>query len=193
MHKTVIKQKLGDNIESLCIVCVNLVQKKRLYRIDNTNEQRKSLQTLLSKYGGINVDCGVLCKNCYNKLQTLGQKCNDFYELCQKSLLRSRPKRMASSPAVTPRLKDVSNAPLQRSSKRPKISVELFSAVDKSSSEPDSETFSCDKMDVSSIAERKSLSLSFDPESLSFSSQVLTHTHTHRWGDCRIVVILRTF
>ena len=43
------------------------------------------LKDLLNKYGGLSVESGILCRNCFQKLINLDRKCRDFYDLCQEN------------------------------------------------------------------------------------------------------------
>lgn len=98
MHKTPIKQKLGDNNETLCIVCVNLVQKKRLYKIDNTTEH------YFQSMGALTLTAVFCAKTAIISYKRWTKNVKISMNFVKKSLLRSKPKRMASSPAETRRL-----------------------------------------------------------------------------------------
>lgn len=79
-------------------------------KVETAKVRKQNLKDLLLKYGGVNLESGIICRNCFNKLDSLDRKTQEFYESCQKYALSSssRCKRMASSPAVEKR-------PLKRS------------------------------------------------------------------------------
>ena len=95
MDKTPIKQK-----SKLCLVCGKYA--KEIRKVESARIQEKGLPELLLKYGGINVLSGIMCRNCYIKLENLDKKCTSFREDCQKNAVQSvslRSKRMSTSPA----------------------------------------------------------------------------------------------
>ena len=98
MDKTPIKQK-----SKLCLVCGQYA--KEIRRVECARIREKGLPELLLKYGGINTLTGIMCRNCYIKLENLDKKCTSFREDCQKNAVRPislRSKRMSSSPATSP-------------------------------------------------------------------------------------------
>ena len=97
MYRTPIKQKSAPC--RACLVCGKGAQEVR--RIESTKRSEINAKALLAKYGGINVESGVMCRNCYSKLQNLDQRCRLFYEECQRNS-RTNTKRMSSSPLSGP-------------------------------------------------------------------------------------------
>ncbi|XP_061184242.1 uncharacterized protein LOC133192263 [Saccostrea echinata] len=83
-----------------CLVCCNFPREIR--KVESAKIRGQNLKDLLKKYGGVNIESGIVCRNCFQKLDTLDQKCREFYENCQKNATGThlRSKRMASSPAV---------------------------------------------------------------------------------------------
>lgn len=138
MYKTPVKQKL--HLERICLVCGNFAKEVR--KIESTRIKGKDLKILLQTYGGLNIESGIMCRNCFSKLDTIDKKCTQFYEECQKNALKvlSRVKRMRSSPLsrITKR-KHVSSTP-EKSSKS-----QLF----QHSTKPESDLLSTASLDIS--------------------------------------------
>ena len=101
MYRTPVKQKSAPC--RACLVCGKGAQEVR--RIESTKRSEINAKALLAKYGGINVESGVMCRNCYSKLQNLDQRCRLFYEECQRNsrtVMRANTKIMSSSPLSGP-------------------------------------------------------------------------------------------
>ena len=95
--------------EQRCPCLLNSHQKcQTLHSAKCPNSPRKiestkmthNLQRLLLKYGGINVDCGVMCRSCIRRLITIHEKVSSFQELCKQNYRSTvfQSKRLASIP-----------------------------------------------------------------------------------------------
>lgn len=73
-------RKLGTTKK--CLVCGNFP--KEIRKVESAKIREQNLKDLLLKYGGINIESGIVCRNCFLKLDNLDKKCHEFYENCQK-------------------------------------------------------------------------------------------------------------
>ena len=116
MYRTPIKQNSAPC--RACLVCGKSAQEVR--RIESTKRSDINAKALLAKYGGINVESGVMCRNYYSKLQNLDQRCRLFNEECQRNariVMRANTKRMSSSPLWTTKKELTSQKHQQRHAK----------------------------------------------------------------------------
>ena len=111
MSKTPIKQ--SSKKARLCIVCVKCPNSPR--KIEST-KMTHNLQSLLLKYGGINVECGIMCRSCMRRLITIHEKVSSFQELCKQNYRCTvfQRKRLASTPVSN-------NSKIQRQYMKAKI------------------------------------------------------------------------
>ena len=95
MSKTPIKQSSKN--AKLCIVCAKCPNSPR--KIEST-KMTHNLHSLLLKYGGINVECGIMCRSCMRRLITIHEKLSSFQELCKQNYRSTvfQSKRLASTP-----------------------------------------------------------------------------------------------
>lgn len=68
---------------NICIVCGT--NSDRVRNIESKVNAEIGLKDLLNKFGGLSVESGILCRNCFQKLINLDRKCRDFYDLCQEN------------------------------------------------------------------------------------------------------------
>lgn len=109
MERTPVKH---SSETKLCVVCASIASRPN--RVESTR-LKYNLKDLLMKYGGINVECGLICRNCNNRLVGLHEKCIAFYSACQKSCRATVSKSKRLLPA-TP------TGPSPRASKRLNLS-----------------------------------------------------------------------
>ena len=96
------KRQLSKNLlqTELAWFVENLQKKEDVWNQWKENTKENDLKTLLKKYGGLNAESGILCRNCYTKLHNLDQRCRQFYDECQRNAVKmfSKIKRMSASP-----------------------------------------------------------------------------------------------
>ena len=122
MDKTPVKQ---STINRLCLVCASTAN--RPSRIEST-KSKYNLRDLLLKYGGINAESGLICRNCVNKLFGLHEKCVDFYNQCQSNYKRTVLKSKRLLP-TTPSGASPRNLKRQNVSETPKNRAQTPSKI----------------------------------------------------------------
>ena len=55
-----------------CLVCGNFPYEIR--KVETAKVRKQNLKDLLLKYGGVNLESGIICRNCFNKLDSLDRK-----------------------------------------------------------------------------------------------------------------------
>ena len=95
MSKTPIKQSTKN--DKFCIVCGKCTNSPR--KIESVKTKYK-LQSLLLKYGGINIKSGIMCRSCMRRLITIHEKVSSFQKLFKQNYRRAlfQNKRLVSAP-----------------------------------------------------------------------------------------------
>lgn len=72
------------SLTEACVCCRRVVLSE-MYNVDSAQGRTMDLKNLISRFGGIDIACGSVCKDCVLTLQAFENQCKKFFKVCHRT------------------------------------------------------------------------------------------------------------